>query len=58
MGEQIVAAMVTGVVIIGICAVIYQLNTASGVSGSKAGAGVASDLTSTTNNIVTSLFKG
>jgi hypothetical protein len=57
MGEQIVAALVTGLVIIGIVAVIYQLNTASGVAGAKAGAGVASDITSTSNNIVTQLFK-
>jgi len=57
MGEQIVAAMVTGIVIIGVIAIIYQLNTASGVKGAKAGAGVASQLTGTTNNVITSIFK-
>ena len=57
MGEQIVAALVTGIVIIGIIAVIEQLNTASGVKGAKAGAGVASDVTSVSNNIITSIFK-
>jgi len=57
MGEQIVAAMVTGIVIIGIVAVIYQLNTASGVKGAAAGAGVAADVTKTSSNIVTNLFK-
>jgi hypothetical protein len=57
MGEQIVAAFVTGLVIIGVIAIIYQLNTASGVQGAKAGAGVASDITSTSNNVITSIFK-
>ncbi len=57
MGEQIVAALVTGIVIVGVIAIIYQLNTASGVKGAKAGAGVASDITSTSNNVITSIFK-
>jgi hypothetical protein len=57
MGEQIVAALVTGIVIIGIIAIIEQLNTASGVNGAKAGAGVASDVTGVSNNIITSIFK-
>ena len=57
MGEQIVAALVTGIVIIGVIAVIYQLNTASGVRGAKAGAGVASDVTGVSNNVITSIFK-
>ena len=50
MGEQLVAGLVTGMVIVGIVAVIYQLNKNKGV-------GVASDVTKVSGNVVTNLFK-